>query len=307
MRKIAINKTLIFTPVCIILFSLVQCSPNLYNTGKDFAAAGNYKDAIAQFTKQIELKPEFTEAYISRAEAYEKTGNLVEAANDYKRATTFNAKNASYFYNAGRLDFELKDYNEAISMLSKATTLDKKHINAFKLKLKSYIELKEYDKALKESDAILALEQDPKNFFWHGYIQEKLGNYNQAETYFKKSLEKSPNILETHISLADVLNKAKKYDQALESCNKALQIDSKSVDALWIRSSIYREKIDFTKAIEDLSKIIFLSPNDEKAFYTRGLYNQEFNKYQDAINDFSKVISLNSKNALAYYNRAKSY
>lgn len=289
------------------MFSLVQCSPKLYNTGKDFAAAGNYQDAIAQFTKQIELKPEFTDAYIARAEAYEKTGNLTEAANDYKRATTFNDKNASYFYNAGRLNFELKEYNEAISMLSRATAIDKKHVNAFKLKLKSYVELKEYDKALKESDAVLALEQDTKNFFMHAFIHEKLGNYNQAETFFRKSLEKSPNILEAHIALADVLYKAKKYDPSIESCNKALQIDSKSTDALWIRSKVYKEKIDYTKAIEDMSKIIFFLPDNEEAFYSRGVYNQEYNKYQDAINDFSKVISLNPKNALAYFNRAKSY
>jgi tetratricopeptide (TPR) repeat protein len=307
MRKITINKTLIFTPVLITLFSLIQCSPSLYNTGKDFAAAGNYQDAIAQFTKQIELKPEFTDAYTARAQAYEKTGNLAEAANDYKRATTFDGKNASYFYNAGRLYFELKDYNESIAMLGKATSLDKKLVNAYKLKLKSHIELNEFDKALKESDALLPLEQSAQSFATHAFIHEKLGNYNQAETFYRKSLEKSPNILSTHLYLADVLNKAKKYDQALESCNKALQIDSKSTEALWIRSKIYREKADYTKAIEDLTRIILVSPDNEQAFYTRGTYNQDYTKYQDAINDFSKAISLNPKNAQAYFNRAKSY
>lgn len=307
MGKLKINQTLIFTPVLLVLFSLVQCSPSLYNTGKEFAAAGNYKDAIAQFTKQIELKPEYTDAYIARAQAYEKTGNLAEAASDYKRATTFDAKDASNFYNAGRLYYDLKEYNSAIEMLGKATALDKKHLNAYKLKLKSHIELKEFDKALKESDAILLLEQNPQNFATHAFIHDKLGNFNQAETYYRKSLEKSPNILGIQISLADVLYKAKKYDQALESCNKALQIDSKSSDALWTRSKVYREKMDYAKAIDDLTKIILLTPDNEQAFFTRGVYNQEYTKYQDAINDFSKVISLNSNNALAYFNRAKSY
>jgi len=176
MRNMKFKRMLIFTPLLLVLFSLVECSPKLYNTGKDFAAAGNYQDAITQYTQQIAEKPEFTDAYIARAEAYEKMGNLTEAAGDYKRATSFDEKNASYFYNSGRLYFELKDYNEAISMLSKATTLDKKHIKAFKLKRDSYIELKEFDKALKESDAILALEQEAKNFYWHGYINDKLGN-----------------------------------------------------------------------------------------------------------------------------------
>ena len=307
MRNMKFKRMLIFTPLLLVLFSLVECSPKLYNTGKDFAAAGNYQDAITQYTQQIAEKPEFTDAYIARAEAYEKMGNLTEAAGDYKRATSFDEKNASYFYNSGRLYFELKDYNEAISMLSKATTLDKKHIKAFKLKRDSYIELKEFDKALKESDAILALEQEAKNFYWHGYINDKLGNYNVSETFFKKSIEKSPSTLEAYISLADVLLKSKKLDESLSTCNKALSIDDKNKEALWIRSKVYREKIDYTKAIDDLSKIIIFSPSDDNAYYTRGLYSQEFNKHQDAINDFSKVISLNSKNALAYFNRAKSF
>lgn len=307
MGTLKFKRTLIFTPLLIVLISFVECSPKLYTTGKDFAASGNYQDAIIQYTKQIEEKPEFTDAYIARAEAYEKTGNLSEAASDYKRATSFDEKNASCFYNSGRLYFELKEYNEAISMLSKATTLDKKHIKAFKLKRDSYIEIKEYDKALKESDAVLALEQDARNFYWHGYINDKLGNYNVSETFFKKSIEKSPTVLEAYISLADVLLKAKKYDESLSTCNKALAIDQKSKEALWIRSNVYREKIDYTKAIDDLSKIIIFSPSDEKVFFTRGLYSQEFNKHQDAINDFSKVISLNSKNAVAYFNRAKSF
>lgn len=300
------NRTMIFTPLFIVMISFIQCSPKLYKTGENFAASGNYEDAITQFTKLIEENPEYTKAYIARAEAYEKNDQKAEAASDYKRAAAFEDKDKEIFYNAGRLYYSLEQYDEALPMLSKVTALDKKHTDAYWLKMESYIALEQWDKALKESNELIKLKETASNYFRRGFINEKLGNYNQAETDFKKSIEKAPNVLEGYVALADVLFKAKNLDESLLNCNKALQINDKSKEALWIRSKIYKEKIDYPNAINDLSKMIIFSPEDEEAFFTRGLYYQEFNQHQSAINDFSKVISLNPENELAYFHRAKS-
>jgi len=99
MGKFRIKQSLFFTLIFLILICFVQCSPKLYTTGKDFVASGNYDDAIAQFTKLIEENPEYTEAYVARAEAYEKSGKKAEAASDYKRATAFEDKDESIYYN----------------------------------------------------------------------------------------------------------------------------------------------------------------------------------------------------------------
>ena len=305
MGKIRFKRSLFFTPF-IVLISFVQCSPKLYNTGKEFVVSGNYEDAIVQFTKLIDEDPENAKAYVARAEAYEKTGNKKDAASDYKRATTFEAKDEAIFYNAGRLYYELEQYEEAIPMLEKVTTLDKKNIQGFKYKMESYIALEQYEKALKESNSLIELQENAKNYASRGFINDKLENYNQSETDYRNSIKNANNVVETYVALSNVLFKAKKYDQSLQICNQALNLDSKSKEALWTRSKIYKEKIDYPNAINDLSKMIIFSPDDMDAYYARGLYYQEFNQHQSAINDFSKVISMDNKNASAYFNRAKS-
>ena len=296
-------RSLIFTP---LFFIIISCSPKLYTTGKDFVASGNYEDAIAQFTKLIDENPEYTEGYIARAEAYEKSGKKLEAANDYKRATAFEEKDEAIFYNAGRLYYQLEKYEDAIPMLERVTALDKKHINAYKFKMESYIALEQYQRALKESNALIDLQGTAKNYSSRGFIQDKLENYNQAESDYRKSISLANNVVETYVELANVLFKAKKYDPSLTACNQALAIDSKCKEALWTRSKIYKEKIDYPNAINDLSKMIIFSPEDAEAYFVRGVYYQEFNQHQSAINDFSKVISLDPKNASAYFHRAKS-
>jgi len=253
MGKYKFKRTLFFTPMLLVLISFIECSPKLYSTGKDFVASGNYADAIAQFSKLIEENPEYTEAYVARAEAYEKAGKKEEAAEDYKRATAFEDKDESIYYNAGRLYYELEQYEEAIPMLTKVTALDKKHVNAYKFKMESYIALEQYDKALKESNELNKLNETAENYARSGFINDKLENYNQAETDYRKSIEKASNVIETYVALADVLFKAKKYDQSLVVCNQALGLDSKNMEALWIRSKIYKEKIDYPSAINDPS------------------------------------------------------
>lgn len=306
MGNLRLKRTLFFTPLLIVLISFVECSPKLYNTGKEFVASGNYDDAIVQFTKLIDEDPENTKAYVARAEAYEKIGNKKDAANDYKRATTFDSKDKEILYNAGRLYYDLGQYKDAIPMLEKLTSLDKKNTRAYKYKMDSYIALEQYEKALKESNLLIELQQTAQNYSSRGFIQDKLGNYNLSETDYRNSIKKANNVIETYVALGNVLFKAKKYNQALQTCNRALNLNSKSKEALWIRSKIYKEKIDYPNAINDLSKMIIFSPEDIDAYYTRGMYYQEFNQHQSAINDFSKVISLDKDNAAAYFQRAKS-
>lgn len=303
-----LKKIIFYAPLLFVLVLLTNCSPKLYTTGKEFASSGNHEDAIEQFTKLIQEDPEFTDAYIARAESYEKLGNLKEAAEDYKRASVFKDNDADLFFKAGKLFFELENYAEAIPFLAKTTSLDKKHIEAFKLKMHSYIALEQYDKALIESNAILKLDdENASHFYWHGFISDKLKNYTQAESDFRKVIQMLPNDIKSYTALADVLYKAKKYDQAITICTNALNIDQKSKEALWIRSKVYHKKIDYPNAINDLSKMIIFAPDDEEAYFTRAKYYQEFNQHTGAINDFNKVISLNPDNIMAYYLRAKSH
>ncbi len=306
MKSIKLKTSLLIIPLSFIFLSIIACSPKLYDTGKNFMDSGNYQDAILQFTKLIKEKPEYVNAYLSRAKAYEKSEELEKAADDYKRASALNTKDENILFNAGRLYYKLENYEKAIKMLSGATSLDKEMNKAYDLKMMSYIKLKKYNKALLESNHLLELNKTLHNYYWHGYIADKLKIYNLAENDFRKAIELSDKDIKSHIALADILYKSSKFDQSINICNKAINIDSKCKDAYWIRSRAYKEKFDYSKAIDDLSKVIVIDNNNEKAYFTRGLYYQEFNQHQSAINDFSKVLSLDSDNALAYFYRAKS-
>jgi tetratricopeptide (TPR) repeat protein len=192
-------------------------------------------------------------------------------------------------------------------MANKAISLDDKLLEAYKLRIRSLIILEKYPDALYVSNKILQLDdENPKNYYWHGFIADKMENYSVAEKDFRKAIELSSSYLEAYVALSDVLHKAEKLDEALDICNKGLEIDKKNKELLTTRGEVYRDMMEFPKAINDLSKVLLFYPNDEEIFFKRGKYYQEFNQSMNAINDFSKVISLNPEKAEAYFLRGKA-
>ena len=308
MGNFKLNKSLILTMLFLVVISFVECSPKLYKTGKDFAASGNYQAAIEQYTKLLDENPEFTEAYIARAEAHKNMEQFREAAEDYKRATALDKENEEVFFNAGRLYYQLKDYDEALPMLTKAVALEKKNMEAQKLTYQSYIATEQYDQALRYANNAVGLDkEDASNFFWRGYIYRNLENYTQSESDLRQSLKLNPQEIKTYAELAEVLYEAEKYNQALNISNQALGLDPKNERALWVRSKVYHKNLEYANAINDLSKLIIFDNENEEAFFTRGIYYQEFNQHQGAINDFSKVLALNPDHPQAHYLRGLSY
>ena len=71
---------------------LAQNARQYYRTGLTFVEAGNHKDAIDQFIKAIDMDPEYVQAYIERSHSLEILGELQMAADDLKRAITFESQ-----------------------------------------------------------------------------------------------------------------------------------------------------------------------------------------------------------------------
>ncbi|MDR2601037.1 MAG: tetratricopeptide repeat protein [Spirochaetaceae bacterium] len=69
---------------------------NRNNSGLTFYNAGNYTQAISEFTEAIKLFPEFTIAYNNRGVAYVKTGEYAKAMDDFNQALRLNP----YYFDA---------------------------------------------------------------------------------------------------------------------------------------------------------------------------------------------------------------
>jgi len=287
--------------------AISQNAKNHFKTAKELFKLGKYNDAISQYSKAIDLDPKFIKAFYGRAEAYLKTNKKEKAAKDYENITILSPKKKVVAAISGKLYYELKNYEKAVTLLNKATIISKKDIPSYKYKVLSLIELKKFKIALKESNILISLNDNAKNFYNRAWINQKLNNYAIAEKDYLKSIAKKPKYLKAYIQLAYVRMYQNKLKSALEAANNAVKIDDKSKSAYIIRSIIYKKTLDYPQAINDLSKLTLLYPDDVDGFFYRGIAYQNFNQHQNAINDFTKVLLIDEKNTNALAKRAKSY
>ena len=293
-----------------VVFSISMYSQNakkFYKTGEDFYQAGNYKDAITQFSNAIGINPDYKEAYYMRGVSYEMTKEYQKAADDFKRAIVFDPKNEEIYYHLGKVYYELKQYNDAMPALNKATSISRRYLLAYQEKVLVLIALDQSYNALKVSDSTLMIEGNALNYYLQGLVTAKLNSNQKAEWAFNNAIKKDKKFIDAYIALADLQLNLNKPDDAMNNCNEALKINPNSRQALLVRSHVFLKKLDYRNAIDDISRVIVMNPNDDEMFFIRGSYYQQFSQHQNAINDFNKVLTLNPKNAEAYYQRAHSY
>ena len=298
----------------VILASLIssegvfaQSAKQYFRAGEDFYKSANYNDAIDQYTKAIELDPDYEKAYVQRAMAFSKTGDHVNAAADFDRALVFNEKEAELFYYSG-YEWHLQGKNDiAHTKLSKAISMKGNFLEAYQVRTVVNMELERYDQALEDCQKCIRLKEDERGYFNLAQVYEKLGMYNDAEQAYQKSISKNSSIVETHYALALLQFNRNNYNAASGSVRQVLQRDPKHLDGIILQSRILAEQGNYPKAVEVLSMASIEYPNETQIFLYRGNYYALMNQASYSIIDFSKALELNPNDASIYYKRALAY
>ncbi len=88
---------------------------------------------------------------------------------------------------------------------------------------------KDLSRALKMAQRAVELSPDNSAYLdTYGWVQYKLGNYQEAEKYIKKAVELRSNSAVVLEHLGDVYRALGKVDRALEYWQKALQLDKEN-------------------------------------------------------------------------------
>ena len=229
----------------------------------------DYDKAIADYSKAIELDPQFVEAYNNRGIDREKQKDYEKAIADYSKAIDLSPGYAAAYNNRGNAWGDKKDYEKAIADYAKAIELDPRYAAAYNNRGTAWGEKKDYDKAI--VDFSKAIELDPR----------------YAEAYYNRGV---------------VWDKKRDYDKAIADHSRAIEISPKFAKAYYNRGNVWGEKKDYDKAIVDFSKAIEINPNDAEAYYHRGHAWNDKKDYDKAIADYAKAIEINPKGAEAYLN-----
>ena len=118
-------KKLLLLLLFIPLVSFGQTAEEYYQSGYDKDEAGDYKGAIADYTKAIELNPNpnYADTYFSRGFAKYNLNDYNGAIADYTKVIELNPNYADAYFSRGLSKSDLKDLTGACADWKKAASL----------------------------------------------------------------------------------------------------------------------------------------------------------------------------------------
>jgi len=134
---------------------------NHNNLGDLYARHGEYKKAIEEFKKAVELKPNYGDAYHNLANVYHQINRDDLAEENYKKALEFNHNLWQSYQNLAAIHFSQKNFQLAKEELEKAIQIDPENTDLHANLGILYLNLDDKQKAKEEFQK--ALQIDPQN------------------------------------------------------------------------------------------------------------------------------------------------
>lgn len=268
---------------------------NYHQRGEDKYNGNDYKAALTDLNRSVELDPEFTDAYATRGnvsvhygESIDKYGSFTEARQHYHVA--------------------IADYTEAIRLAPEDDANyngrghTRCHYGEYEVKRRNITAAeKQYEAAIEDCTKAIKLDSDDdRNYSGRGWAKSLLGQLNAEQAKFDKA--------------------EKQYQAAIKDYNKAIKLDAEDAtnynDRGWVKHLLgeLRTKQEKTAearkhyqaAVIDSEKAIQLNPDGASAYHTRGVAKAALGDYNGAIDDLDVAIEHRRDYTEAYHSRGKA-
>lgn len=242
----------------------------------------HYNEAIADFTKAIELKHEnVADVYSNRAFAYNKQDKIEDAKKD--------------FLQAGTKYFNDKKYDDAATALNNAVKLDKNYGEAYLWLGKVENRRDNWQESINKYDEAIRLGFVEDHIYsWRGYSKYRLHNYEDAIKDFDAAINKDATYAnayqwrgESYFDWNEFGRARTDFKQYIKLLENEGKLDDKT-------KKEYDAKI---KKCDDMEEMIF----------KRGYTNYQQKNYAEAIKDFDDVIENNVDHAEAHRYRGDAW
>jgi tetratricopeptide (TPR) repeat protein len=125
------------------------------------ADLGEFDSAVSDYTKGIQLQPEFDAAYNNRGTAYSEMGDYKSAIADFTKAIQINPEYVNAYMNRGYTYDGLKEFDLAIADFDKVLSLNPKDRRAEVYHARAISYANKGDRELAIADFRRALQIDP--------------------------------------------------------------------------------------------------------------------------------------------------
>lgn len=242
-----------------------------------FIDQGMRKEALADFSKALELDSTDVWAWSNRAITRIQEGDLAGARADLDKSETLDPTYVQIFIGRGMLaDLERRP-KDAIDAYTKALQREPANGYALTQRAAAYAALGDDDKAT--ADRIAKADAD---------------------------VAADPDAASSYLGRGSVLLDIRRFDDAIRDFDKALSLEPRNALALADRGIARVWKGDLAAASSDLNAAIAIDPKNPVVFRARGLMAQRRGAWRDSVAAYTLALELEPLNAFALGHRAEA-
>ncbi len=270
----------------------------------DYPGAQFLGKSISELEREVEKNPDDIRAHWELAFRYQKRGYSGLAALEFRevirinpRITEAHYQLGSYYLSIGREEEAITEYEEALAFKSKKEKKIKDTLfTLYHNRGITYYQQEEYQGALELLKKALEIREEKK-------IEELVA---KAQRELKRYKRRPPDAF-SYLKYGITYYKYGQYPFAIEELKRAINLDSKLVDAHTCLGLTYMEVKEDQKAMYEFKEAIRLDPRSSQAHLGLGNWYRLYGLYDEAMIELKKTIELDPLCEDAYYILALAY
>ncbi|MEG4483799.1 tetratricopeptide repeat protein [Microcoleus sp. D2_18a_B4] len=155
------------------------------------------------------------------------------------------------------------------------------------------MEQKDYVSALAYAEKLVASRGEAKDWVQKGRCLNRLKRYEEALECLDKAIESDSNYARAWANRGDVLDNLKRYDEALVSYDRAIELDEYDPWHWAKRGYLLNNLKHYEKALESFNRAIELDANSQKIWVVRGYVLNALKRYEEALASFDRALEFN--------------
>jgi tetratricopeptide (TPR) repeat protein len=276
------------------------------NLGATLQKQGKLEEAIAYFSRSVEIKPDHEKAHSNLGVALQQQGKFKEAIESFSKALTINPDFAGAHNNLGTTLQKQGRLEEAVVHFSKALQIEPNYAEAHSNLAVALDRQGKFAKAIVHYR--LAMEIKPDYAEAHNNLGATLARqakYAEAITYYSRAIEIRPHYVEAHYNLADALEKQGQLHQAITQYRQAIKIDPDLLLAHFKLALVLLRDGRTAEAIAHYQEALRLSDNSPSilnnlAWLFATHKNPKFRDGEKAVQLAAKACLLTNQNNATY-------
>ena len=249
----------------------VRLRPNLLDAVRALAGAalarGDMEALDQEATEIVRLQPLFPEGYALRALANLNHKRFSMAESDVRKAIEVAPQSSFGYVQMGNLKFSEKQFRDASRAYQAALDRNQNSKDALRGLMSTYIAENQVDQAISTANAQIAKAPNNSGFYellgTALFVNKK--DLNGAEAAFEKSAEIDKKNSVAQLRLAQVQAAKGATDQAITTCNRALENNPNEPGFYIMLGDLYKSRQDWNRATEAYQKALAIKPDNPLA------------------------------------------